>query len=248
MSFLKTIYGILTTLSDVTVFHPNTNSNIPALGNVLTTVGIIVYSIPRFFPLALLLLSALHLIQRQYTRTMRTLRTAELQSQAAMQTRFVETANGLEHVRAFGWRQHELGEMLKCVDSCQVASYAMKMNMRWLILHLDLICFTAGIFIVVAALTSSISMTGTRAGLALTTVFSLSNNLDFFVDSVAGLVLGLGSAERIQDFTENTPQEKTPKRRTALPKDWPENGKVVLKKVNARYRYVNQHRGRQVIN
>lgn len=188
------------------------------------------------YPYALLampiLSMVLYLVQSYYLRTLRRIQHLELQSSDRLHTKFIETANGLEHIRAFGWKQYSLDGALRLLDTLQAPLHHRKSLKLWFTMFVDGISVAACTLLAASAVLNPQSMSGSSIGLALTTIISLKSEVTFLMEFWAELQTSIRSLSRIHDFIEQTPRESeqlaSAKETPSLPVDWPQNGKVAF--------------------
>ncbi|KAJ4395359.1 hypothetical protein N0V85_006576 [Neurospora sp. IMI 360204] len=80
-----------------------------------------------------------YVIQKVYLRTSRQLRLLELESRAAVNSSLLETVQGIETIRAFGWRTEVTVENIHVVDISQRPFYLLLCLNRWLNVVLNLL-------------------------------------------------------------------------------------------------------------
>lgn len=185
------------------------------------------------------IIAAVYFIQKYYLRTSRQLRHLDLDSKTPLFIRFKETANGLKHIRSFGWLSNQLERNLALLDASQRAYYHMFCVQRWLNLVLDLMITAVAVFIVSVALYVRSSSSPAAMGLAHLTLIDFGGTLTIAVKRWTEMEIALGSIARSRSFVEDTPQEKDGPGCSA-PKDWPRRGKVEFRNVTAGYKLVTR--------
>ena len=96
------------------------------------------------------MLLVIYYLQNFYLQTSRQLRILELESRSSVYKHFLETLEGLETIKAFGWQPKMIERHYRVLDHSQEPYYLMFCIERWLALVLDLI--VAGLATVVVAL------------------------------------------------------------------------------------------------
>ena len=91
-------------------------------------------------------------MQFVYLRTSRQLRLLDLEAKSPLYTHFLETAQGLATIRAFGWQQEMRDEGIRLLDYSQKPFYLMTAIQRWLNLVLGLIISAEAVLVVGLAL------------------------------------------------------------------------------------------------
>ncbi len=175
-------------------------------------------------------------IQRFYVRTSRQLRVRGLESMKPLLTKLTETASGIHHIRAFQWQNMYLEYVQELLDYAQIPAYTLLCVHRWLTLVLGF-CVCAVATVVVSLVLKFPEKTNEHAvGLAMLSIVSLNETLDFLVHSVAGLELSLGAVARIKQFCQYAPQEEDGDCEPAVPDHWPSSGNIQFRGVSASYR------------
>jgi ATP-binding cassette subfamily C (CFTR/MRP) protein 1 len=177
----------------------------------------------------------LYLIQNFYLRTSKQLRHLDLESKAALHTKFLETCSGLTTIRAFNWQAKMNDEFLELLDRSQEPVYLLPSVQRWLQLVLNLV--VAGLTILVLGVTISIENKAKPAaiGVAFLNATSLGESLTQFIVSWTQLETSLGAVARISSFCRTTPVEKEPEVPEEVPYDWPSRGAVEFRNLSASY-------------
>ncbi|OAA63985.1 ABC transporter, transmembrane domain, type 1 [Cordyceps fumosorosea ARSEF 2679] len=181
-----------------------------------------------------IIVAAIYFIQKYYLRTSRQLRYLDLESKTPLFVRFKETANGLHHIRSFGWLSTQLEKNLVLLDASQRAYYHMFCVQRWLNLVLDLLVAVVAVFVVSIALYVKSSSSPAAMGLAYLTLIDFGGTLTIAVKRWTEMEIALGSIARSKSFVQDTPQEKDGPD-CSLPKDWPRRGEIEFKNVTAGY-------------
>ncbi|OAR02511.1 hypothetical protein LLEC1_06553 [Akanthomyces lecanii] len=182
-----------------------------------------------------IIVAAVYFVQKFYLRTSRQLRHLDLESKTPLFIRFKETANGLQHIRAFGWVSSQLEKNLALLDASQRAYYHMLCVQRWLNLVLDLMVTAVAVFIVSVALYVRSSSSPAAMGLAYLTLIDFGGTLTIAVKRWTEMEIALGSIARSRSFVEDTPREEDGPG-CSVPKDWPKHGKIEFKNVTAGYK------------
>lgn len=98
------------------------------------------------------LLLAVYAVQFVYLRTSRQLRFLDLEAKSPLYTHFLETAQGLATIRAFGWQQEMRDEGIRLLEYSQKPFYSLLTIQRWLRLVLGLMISAEAVLIVGLAL------------------------------------------------------------------------------------------------
>lgn len=183
------------------------------------------------------ILFVVYLIQRFYLRTSRQLRALDLETKTPLYTHFEETAQGLLHIRAFGWTDPNLNEALTLLDESQKAFYYMYCIQLWLVLVLGLLSAALSGVLVALALFIIKTSSGPAVGLAFLNIMSFSALMQGLIEAWTHLETSVSSLSRLQHLMEDTPQEKQ-QSLVELPLNWPSMGNIVMENVHAAYRQV----------
>lgn len=182
-------------------------------------------------------LGIIYAVQKYYLRTSRQLRHLDLETKSPLFVCFKETANGLPHIRTFGWSEPQLQRGLALLDESQKPYYQMFCAQRWLVLVLDLTVAGVALVIVGVALHVRNSSSPAAIGLAYLVLINFGATIAKLMQRFTEMEVALGSISRTRAFVEDTPREQQPKR-SDVPASWPEKGKVEFRNVTAKYRYV----------
>jgi ATP-binding cassette, subfamily C (CFTR/MRP), member 1 len=210
----------------------NTNSSLfTALMKIILITISVIYLLAVLPPLFLVLF----LIQNFYLCTSKQLRHLDLESKAALHTKFLETCSGLTTIRAFNWGEKLNAEFLDLLDRSQEPFYLLPSVQSWLQLVLNLI--VAGITILVLGVAISIERKVKPAaiGVAFLNATTLGETLTHFIVSWTSLETSLGAIARISSFVKTTPREKEPAVPEDVSHDWPSRGGIEFKNVWASY-------------
>ncbi|OAA75198.1 canalicular multispecific organic anion transporter 1 [Akanthomyces lecanii RCEF 1005] len=179
-------------------------------------------------------LGIVYAIQKYYLRTSRQLRHLDLEAKTPLFVCFKETANGLPHIRTFGWSEPQLQRNLTFVDESQKPYYQMFCVQRWLVLVLDLTITGVALIIVGVALYVKNSSSPAAIGLAYLVLINFGATIAKLIQRFTEMEIALGSISRTRAFVEDTPREQEPKR-FEVPDNWPDKGNVEFRNVTAKY-------------
>ena len=180
-------------------------------------------------------LGIIYAIQKSYLRTSRQLRHLDLEAKTPLFVCFKETANGLPHIRTFGWSEPQLQRNLTFVDESQKPYYQMFCVQRWLVLVLDLTITGVALIIVGVALYVKNSSSPAAIGLAYLVLINFGATIAKLIQRFTEMEIALGSISRTRAFVEDTPREQEPKR-FEVPDNWPDKGNVEFRNVTAKYK------------
>ncbi|KAK8134988.1 hypothetical protein PG984_007000 [Apiospora sp. TS-2023a] len=177
-------------------------------------------------------------VQRLYLRTSRQLRFLELESRAGVLSSFLESVEGLETIRAFGWSSTVVRENVACVDKAQRPEFLLLCLQRWLGVVLDMLAAGIATSAVVIAVSFRDSVTGAQVGIALNVMLVANSTLLKLVESWTAMETSLGAVARLKALEETIPSENGAAWDLEPPGDWPLKGRLVIKDITASYRTV----------
>jgi ATP-binding cassette subfamily C (CFTR/MRP) protein 1 len=199
--------------------------------------GILIVSSDKYLAISVpLCLGVLYLVQKYYLRTSRQIRLLDIEAKSPLYTTFLETTEGVETIRAFGWQQHSERRYYELLDASQKPFYLQYCIQRWLNLVLDLV--VAGFAVLAMALATQ--LTGASAGslgIALTNLLTFNASLAYLIQAWTALETSIGSIARVKSFIKSTPSELSRDFPSELSPSWPENGVIVFSNYTASYRY-----------
>ncbi|KAF0315816.1 ABC multidrug transporter [Colletotrichum asianum] len=162
------------------------------------------------------LLVALYCLQAFYLRTSRQMRFLDLQAQAPLLTKLVETIDGISTIRAFGWQGAFRDSSLHLLDQSQRPYYLLFCIQRWLTLVLDILVGAIAVLLVSLAMTIPESTSTGAIAIALYNVLNFNS---------------------LRTFESKTPVEPSPspEEQAPLPPNWPSEGRLEINNVTASY-------------
>lgn len=180
-------------------------------------------------------LVVVYFVQKLYLRTSRQLRFLEIESRAGVTAAFMETADGLSTIRAFGGAEDATDNHLRQINESHKPLYLLLCLQRWLNLVLDLL--VAGIAISLIALAVSLrqSTSGGEIGMALNLVLVANTTLLKLVESWTNLEISLGAIARLKSLDTEVPAESRPCENLAAPETWPSCGELQICNITAGY-------------
>ncbi|KAL2070753.1 hypothetical protein VTL71DRAFT_13779 [Oculimacula yallundae] len=173
--------------------------------------------------------------QKFYLRTSRQLRFLELESQAAVFSSYLESLEGLETIRAFGWSEAIIRYNTQCVDNSQRPEILLRCLQRWLNLILDLLAAIVSVTVISLAVLFRDQISGAKVGIALNVMLVANTTLLKLVESWTSLEISLGAVARLKTLEDMTPTEGGVSSTLGPPDNWPSKGHVEFKNVTASY-------------
>ncbi|OIW22995.1 putative ABC transporter [Coniochaeta ligniaria NRRL 30616] len=177
----------------------------------------------------------LYIVQRVYLRTSRQLRFLELESRAAVFSNFLESIEGLETIRAFGWSRAIARENVDRVENAQRPEYLLLSLQRWLNVVLDLIAAALATVVIVLAVTLRGQVSGGQIGVALNIMLVVNSTLLKLVQSWTTLEVSLGAVSRLKMLETSVQPEDRNGMHWDPPRCWPMQGRIEFKGVTAAY-------------
>jgi len=205
---------------------------------VIFSLGSISFTTPLFL-IAVPFLGVIYLKFLQYYRPLaRDTKRLESISRSPVYAHFSETLGGLSTVRAFGLTESFKHTNATKVDHNLRSWYSVKSIERWLALRLEMM--GACISILAASLATFGAIEGQLSkgavGFSLSFTISLTNLLNQTVRMFAELEAGMNSVERVVHYSTGIEQEAPYESKRTPPKDWPQEGKIVISDLRMRYR------------
>ncbi|KAJ5374337.1 hypothetical protein N7517_006343 [Penicillium concentricum] len=176
-----------------------------------------------------------YIIQRIYLRTSRQLRFLELESKSSLFTNFLDTANGIVTIRAFGWKDKFENENVQALDLSQKPFYLLLCLQCWLKVILD--CIMTGFAVILIAFTISYRNTtaGADLGLALNLIIVANTTLLKLVQSWTALETSLGAIARLKSVQDCLPTEDSAGHTLDPGLRWPSFGNLQVNDISVGY-------------
>ncbi|KAK1993869.1 ABC transporter [Colletotrichum falcatum] len=200
--------------------------------------GILIMTGAKYLSIVIpFILIALYCLQAFYLTTSRQMRLLDLQAQAPLLTKLIETVGGLSSIRAFGWQEAFIKTSLDLLDQSQRPYYLLSCIQRWLTLVLDLLVGAIAVLLVSMALMIPNATSPGAIAVALYNVLGFNQSLANLITSWTELETSLGAISRLRIFESQTPTEKSPadEDSTSLPPHWPSQGQIEIKRITASY-------------
>jgi ABC-type multidrug transport system fused ATPase/permease subunit len=166
-----------------------------------------------------------------YLVTSRRIKRICIQTSSLPNDSFVETAQGIATIRAFGWENTYSFANSRALDASQTLSYTLHVLQQSLGLVLDLI--VTGVVLVhvafIAAFTGT--MTAGDIGISMNAILMLNMTLVITVQSWANFDTSFNVVSRIRNFARTVAPETQPTHEHPIPKSWPFSGEIDLSNV-----------------
>ncbi|KAJ5753779.1 uncharacterized protein N7511_007932 [Penicillium nucicola] len=176
-----------------------------------------------------------YFIQRIYLRTSRQLRFLELESKSSLFTNFLDTANGIVTIRAFGWKEKYENQNSIALDLSQKPFYLLLCLQCWLKMILD--CIITGFAVVLIAFTIFYrnKTAGADIGLALNLIIVANTTLLRLVQSWTSLETSLGAIARLKNIQVCLPTEASAEHTLDPGLRWPSLGNLQVNNIAVGY-------------
>ncbi|KXG53458.1 ABC transporter, transmembrane domain, type 1 [Penicillium griseofulvum] len=170
-----------------------------------------------------------YVIQGMYLVTSRQIKKLCMETRSLPNDSFVETAQGMVTIRAFGWEKAYSLENSRALDASQSSSYTLHVLEQSFGLVLDLI--VAGVVLVHVAFIvtfTGTTMTAGDVGISMNVILMLNMTLMTTVQSWANFDTSLNMVSRIRSFATTVAPETQPSQQYPIPKLWPSSGEMDL--------------------
>ncbi|KAI1179905.1 putative ABC transporter [Nemania sp. FL0916] len=177
----------------------------------------------------------LYVVQKIYLRTSRQLRFLELQSRAGVFSSFLESMEGLETIRSFGWSKAIVEDNIQCVANSQRPEFIFLCLQRWLNVVLDLLAAAIATSVVALAVALRGHVSGAQVGMALNIMLVTNTTLLKLVENWTTLETSLGAIARLKTLEMMTPREGGDAQGLDPADNWPSRGCIEFKDITASY-------------
>lgn len=185
-------------------------------------------------------LAAIFAVQKVYLRTSRQLRYLDLETQAPLQTHFLESIEGLSTIRAFGWQEDTQNASWRLLDLSQRPYYLLRCIQVWLGLVLDLISAGLAILVVSIAVSLESKTNAGSIGVSLISILGFNTTLTNIVNSWTGMETSLGAVARVKNFVSSTELENSLVEEALPPaQEWP-LGQIDFNSLAASYKVTSE--------
>ncbi|KAI8633828.1 putative ABC transporter [Xylariaceae sp. FL1651] len=196
----------------------------------------LLFAIQKWLMLSLpICMAVVYLVQMVYLRTSRQLRFLELESRAAVFSSFIESVEGLETLRAFGWRKEAVLHNISQLEHSLRPEFCLFSLQRWLNIVLDLLAAAFVTLIVAMAVTLRGETTGGQIGVALNIMLVANTTLLRLVENWTNLEISFGAISRLKNLETTPSEDKEDAKGLDPPSSWPSEGRIELKGVTAAY-------------
>jgi ATP-binding cassette subfamily C (CFTR/MRP) protein 1 len=137
---------------------------------------------------------------------------------------------GLETIRAFGWRREVIQDNVRCVENAQRPEFLLLCLQRWLNIVLDLLAAAVATSVVAIAVVFRRHISGGQVGIALNIMLVANTTL------LRMLEISLGAVSRLKTLEKMTPAEGGKSENFEPSNNWPSQGRIEFKNVTASYK------------
>ncbi|THV47959.1 hypothetical protein BGAL_0277g00120 [Botrytis galanthina] len=176
-----------------------------------------------------------YVVQKVYLRTSRQLRFLELEARAGVFSSFLESVEGLETIRSFGWSNAVIEDNIASVDNAQRPEFLLLCLQRWLNVVLDLLAAAVVTSVIALAVAYRDHVSGAQVGIALNIMLVANTTLLKLVESWTTLEVSLGAIARLKTLENMTPLEGGMAQTLEPVASWPSKGNVEFKNITASY-------------
>ncbi|ETS86194.1 hypothetical protein PFICI_00022 [Pestalotiopsis fici W106-1] len=184
------------------------------------------------FPICIPLI---YIVQKVYLRSSRQLRYLELEARASVFSSFLESVEGLETIRAFGWSKAITRANVRSVEHSQRPEFLLLCLQRWLNLVLDLLVAGVATMSIIIAVVLREYVSGAQVGIALNIMLVANTTLLKLVENWTIFEISLGAISRLKTLQNTTPVEGGLSWGFEPPQNWPSAGRVEFQGITAAY-------------
>lgn len=180
-------------------------------------------------------MAVVYIVQKVYLRTSRQLRFLELEARAGVFSSFLESVEGLETIRSFGWSNAVIKDNIISVDNAQRPEFLLLCLQRWLNIVLDLLAAAVATFVIAITVAFRDRISGAQVGIALNIMLVANTTLLKLVESWTTLEVSLGAIARLRTLEKMTPLEGAMAWNFEPTDSWPSRGDIEIKNITASY-------------
>ncbi|XP_037884217.1 multidrug resistance-associated protein 1 isoform X10 [Glossina fuscipes] len=205
------------------------------LYRVLATIVVISISTPIFLAVIIPIAFLYYFAQRFYVATSRQLMRLESVSRSPIYSHFGETITGVSTIRAYAVQDRFIDESDNKVDKNQVCKYPSLIANRWLAIRLEMVGNLIILFASLFAVLGGQSNPG-LVGLSVSYALQVTQTLNWLVRMSSDIETNIVAVERIKEYGETKQEAPWEVETLKLPRNWPNEGRVVFENFKVRYR------------
>ncbi|KAL9928608.1 multidrug-Resistance like Protein 1 isoform 3-T5 [Glossina fuscipes fuscipes] len=202
---------------------------------VLATIVVISISTPIFLVVIIPIAFLYYFAQRFYVATSRQLMRLESVSRSPIYSHFGETITGVSTIRAYAVQDRFIDESDNKVDKNQVCKYPSLIANRWLAIRLEMVGNLIILFASLFAVLGGQSNPG-LVGLSVSYALQVTQTLNWLVRMSSDIETNIVAVERIKEYGETKQEAPWEVETLKLPRNWPNEGRVVFENFKVRYR------------
>lgn len=203
---------------------------------VLGTFVAICVVYPYYFAPLLFIIFVYWKIQQYYVASSRELQRLDNISKSPIFSHFGESLQGAPSIRAYGVRERFLRINEKHVDANHRNMLAYQAALCWLAVRIELISTLLMTISAIFAVSSRRDTNAALAGLTIVYAITITSFLNFSV-RLGSVVEGLmSSVERLDEYSQLTPEAPPRLPGVDPPASWPSRGEIQLDSITMRYR------------
>lgn len=149
--------------------------------------------------------------------------------------RFGEAINGVASIRAYGLQDYFSQTISKTIDDMDGAFFLTFANQRWLSIRLDVVGICMVFVCAILVVTSRFDVSPSISGLVLSYILAIGQMLQFTIRQLAEVENNMNATERLHYYGTQL-EEEAPEHLGEVPPSWPDQGRIVFKDVQMRYR------------
>ena len=201
--------------------------------NFIGTIILIMYFIPYFAAVSVVLALVFFVIQRIYVNSSRQLKRLDSNSRSPIYSHFGESISGRSTIKAYNLEGQFILESEKTVDQNQKCYYPSIIANRWLSIRIDVIGNVATFSTALFAAMSPETIGASEVGLTISYALNVTMVLTWLVRMTADIETNIVAVERIREYTMLEGEAESTHE---IVPEWPSEGSVVFDDYSMRYR------------
>ncbi|KAE8744038.1 ABC-transporter, subfamily C member 08 [Frankliniella occidentalis] len=190
---------------------------------------------PWFFVALIPLCIVYYFMSRIFRKAIRDLKRLENTTRSPVFSNLLETAQGLNTIRAFNKEGEYIQRFFQLFDENTTCNYLWNVGMRWLAVRINLLAVLTLSIVAFLVVILHGHVAPAMAGLALSYSWHMSGILQYTTRLFSETEVRFISVERILTYIENVLTEGKPTCSKPLP-SWPAQGRISFENVNMNYR------------
>ena len=204
---------------------------------ILGAIIMIELSLNYFLCIALPLFAVFFVLQRFYIATSRQLRRLDSTTRSPIYSQFSESLSGVSTIRSYGASERFEMESDSRIDMNQTCSFSTWVTNRWLSTRVQFVGNIVVFLCAVFAVWFKESVDPGTTGLAVSYSMSISNLLNWFVQTGCFVETEIVSVERVLEYSKTPSEADWKSAASAKPAaNWPQNGSIKFTNYETKYR------------